>query len=54
LRTGKHSAHGCSMEEGADVDGAIWTQAVPGSSVSVALRIGDVSAVLVHVIRRYH
>ena len=39
---------------GADVGDAIWTQAVPRSSVSVALRIVDVSAVLVHVIRRYH
>ncbi|MYT09848.1 hypothetical protein [Streptomyces sviceus] len=32
----------------------LGTRQVPGSSVSVALRIGEAATVLVHVIRRYH
>ncbi|MGC0208464.1 hypothetical protein [Streptomyces levis] len=48
------SANGWPMERQADTAGAIWTRKVAGSSVSVALRIGEVATVLVHVIRRYH
>ncbi|MFD5337502.1 hypothetical protein [Streptomyces hawaiiensis] len=48
------SANGWPMEPQADASGAIWTRPVPGSSVSVALRIGEAATVLVHVIRRYH
>lgn len=48
------SANGWPTESQADTSGAIWTRQVPGSSVSVALRIGEAATVLVHVIRRYH
>jgi hypothetical protein len=48
------SANGWPMERRADTSGAIWTRKVAGSSVSVALRIGEATTVLVHVIRRYH
>jgi hypothetical protein len=54
LRTGDDSANGWPIEKGADIGGSIWTQAVAGSSVRVALRLGDVSTILIHVIRRYH
>ncbi|WP_405585989.1 hypothetical protein [Streptomyces sp. NBC_01092] len=53
-RTHPTSANGWPMEPKADESGAIWTRQVPGSSVSVALRIGEAATVLVHVIRRYH
>lgn len=48
------SANGWPMETQADASGTIWTRQVPGSSVSVALRLGEAAIVLVHVIRRYH
>ncbi|MFF4273412.1 hypothetical protein [Streptomyces sp. NPDC001536] len=48
------SANGWPMEPQADTTGTIWTRQVPGSSVSVALRLGEAATVLVHVIRRYH
>lgn len=48
------SANGWPMETQADASGTIWTRQVPGSSVSVALRLGEAATVLVHVIRRYH
>lgn len=48
------SANGWPLEAKADAPGVIWTRQVPGSPVSVALRIGEVTSVLVHVIRRYH
>ncbi|MFJ6081381.1 hypothetical protein ACIQI8_08245 [Streptomyces sp. NPDC092369] len=48
------SANGWPMEPEADASGGIWTRQVPGSSVSVALRIGEAATVLVHVVRRYH
>ncbi|MFJ3445967.1 hypothetical protein ACIPM2_32890 [Streptomyces sp. NPDC086081] len=54
LRTGENSANGWPMEKGADIGGSIWTQAVAGSSIRVALHLGDVSTVLIHVLRRYH
>ncbi|MFF1375696.1 hypothetical protein [Streptomyces sp. NPDC058308] len=51
---GRLSENGWPVEEGADRGGAIWTRPVPGSPLSVPLRLGDVSTVLVHVVRRYH
>ncbi|MFC8343291.1 hypothetical protein [Streptomyces sp. NPDC057280] len=48
------SANGWSIEPDADESGVIWTRQVPGSSVSVALRLGEAATVLIHVIRRYH
>lgn len=54
IRTGATSANGWPMEKGADIGGAIWTRPVPGSDLQVAVRMGDVEAVLVYVVRRYH
>ncbi|MFJ9376893.1 hypothetical protein [Streptomyces sp. NPDC101455] len=53
-RTGGTSANGWPMEKGADIGGAVWTRAVPGTGATVALRLGAASAVLVHLISRYH
>ncbi|MET7567036.1 hypothetical protein ABZT04_00810 [Streptomyces sp. NPDC005492] len=53
-RTGATSANGWPMEKGADIGGAVWTRAIPGTGARVAMRVGAVSAVLVHVISRYH
>jgi hypothetical protein len=52
--TGAHSANGWPVDKGADIGGSIWTQTVAGSSVRVALRLGDVSTLLLYVLRRYH
>ncbi|TYK50753.1 M15 family metallopeptidase [Actinomadura decatromicini] len=54
VETGRRSANGWSMEKRVDAGGSIWTKKVPGSDVSVALRIGDAAIVLTHVIRRFH
>ncbi|MEU6992343.1 hypothetical protein ABZ953_16995 [Streptomyces sp. NPDC046465] len=48
------SENGWPVEEAADRGGAIWTQPVPGSPLALPLRLGDVSTVLIHVVRRYH
>ncbi|PWW63335.1 hypothetical protein [Actinokineospora spheciospongiae] len=53
-RTGATSANGWPVESSADAGGAVWTRPVPGSDLRVALRVGAVEAVLVHVVRRYH
>jgi hypothetical protein len=52
--TGQTSANGWEMQKGADIGGAIWTRPVAGTECSVAVHIGDVEVVLVHVIRRFH
>ncbi|MEU4827648.1 M15 family metallopeptidase [Actinomadura sp. NPDC023710] len=54
VETGRRSVNGWTMEKTTDAGGAVWTKTVPGSDISVALRIGDVATVLTHVIRRYH
>lgn len=54
IRTGATSANGWPTEKAADIGGAIWTRPVPGSDVRVAVRMGEVEAVLVYVIRRFH
>ncbi|MEU8673797.1 twin-arginine translocation signal domain-containing protein [Streptomyces sp. NPDC048560] len=54
-RHGKPSPNGWEMEIATDRGGAVWTRPVPGTPVEgVAVRIGDVETVLVHVIRRFH
>ncbi|MFI6655245.1 hypothetical protein ACIBL8_06995 [Streptomyces sp. NPDC050523] len=53
-RTGSNSVNGWPMEKGADIGGAVWTRALPGTGATVAMRLGAASAVLVHVISRYH
>ncbi|MFF8280985.1 hypothetical protein ACF05T_33840 [Streptomyces lateritius] len=46
--------NGWPLESATDASGTVWTRQVPGSSVAVALRLGEPAVVLVHVIRRYH
>ncbi|WP_416965193.1 hypothetical protein [Streptomyces sp. Agncl-13] len=48
------SANGWTVEANADRDSQVWTSAVAGTGLSVPLWIGDVGAVLVHVVRRFH
>ncbi|MBA2808713.1 twin-arginine translocation signal domain-containing protein [Streptomyces sp. KM273126] len=53
--TGKTSHNGWEMERVADEDGAIYTRPVPGTPLEgIAVRLGDVETVLVHVVRRFH
>ncbi|WP_026248416.1 twin-arginine translocation signal domain-containing protein [Streptomyces sp. LaPpAH-108] len=54
-QSGKPSPNGWEMELTTDKGGFVWTRPVPGTPVKgVAVRIGDVETVLVHVIRRFH
>ncbi|WP_328871579.1 hypothetical protein OHT76_16445 [Streptomyces sp. NBC_00287] len=54
-KSGKPSPNGWEMELATDKGGAVWTRPVPGTPIEgVAVRIGDVETVLVHVIRRFH
>ena len=53
--TGKPSLNRWEMEKSIDGGGTIWTRPVPGTPLEgVAVRIGDVEALLVHVIQRFH
>ncbi|MFE1023596.1 hypothetical protein ACFW5I_03380 [Streptomyces sp. NPDC058818] len=55
VRSGKPSPNGWEMEKKTDGGGSIWTRPVPGTPLDgVTVRIGEVEAVLVHVIRRFH
>ncbi|MEU5287869.1 twin-arginine translocation signal domain-containing protein [Streptomyces sp. CA-278952] len=54
-RSGKPGPNGWEMEIAADRGGSVWTRPVPGTPIKgVAVRTGDVEAVLVHVVRRFH
>ncbi|MEE1928488.1 hypothetical protein V1J52_09835 [Streptomyces sp. TRM 70351] len=53
--TGVRSPNGWEMEKVADAGGSVWTRPVAGTPLhGVAVRLGDVETVLVHVIRRFH
>lgn len=54
VRAGRRSANGWEVEKAADAGGAVWTTAFAGSAASAALHVGDVSAVLGHVVRRWN
>ncbi|MFC7261229.1 hypothetical protein [Streptomyces lutosisoli] len=58
VMTGKPSRNGWEMERVADDGGNIFTRPVPGTPLTggagIAVRMGDVETVLVHVIRRFH
>ncbi|WP_030183929.1 hypothetical protein [Streptomyces violaceorubidus] len=54
LCTGRPSANGWEMQNAVDADGAVVTCSVPGTGLTVRLRMGDPQTVLVHVIRRFH
>ncbi|MGV9915488.1 hypothetical protein ACWEWD_38515 [Streptomyces tendae] len=48
------SLNGWTSEEQADDVSTVWTRPVPGTGLTVATRIGDVEAVLIHLLRRHH
>ncbi|WP_425588538.1 hypothetical protein [Streptomyces venetus] len=48
------SANGWILEEEANHVSTVWTRPVPGTGLEVDVRIGDVEAILLHVVRRYH
>lgn len=48
------SANGWATEAKADDGGTIWSRAVNGSDLTVQVRTGDVAAVLLYVVRRFH
>ncbi|MYZ33981.1 MULTISPECIES: hypothetical protein [unclassified Streptomyces] len=48
------SANGWTIEKEANHVSTVWTRPVAGTGLKVDIRIGDVEAILVHVIRRFH
>ncbi|MFC9683381.1 hypothetical protein [Streptomyces sp. NPDC056948] len=48
------SANGWPLEQEANHVSTVWTRSVPGTGLETDVRIGDVEAILLHVIRRYH
>ncbi|MBE1491499.1 hypothetical protein [Plantactinospora soyae] len=48
------SANGWTIQANKDRDSQIWTRSVGAAGLSVALWIGDVEAILLHVVRRFH
>ncbi|GAA2649602.1 hypothetical protein [Streptomyces vastus] len=53
--TGKPSGNGWEMERVADGGGSVYTRPVPGTPLAgIAVRMGEVETVLVHVVRRFH
>ncbi|MFE6285607.1 hypothetical protein [Streptomyces sp. NPDC057877] len=52
--TGRPSANRWDMQKEVDAGGDIATCSVPGTGLTVAVRVGDVETVLVHVVRRFH
>ncbi|MDO0912087.1 hypothetical protein QQM39_14915 [Streptomyces sp. DT2A-34] len=48
------SANGWPLEKEANHVSTVWTRSVPGTGLELDVRIGDVEAILLHVIRRFH
>lgn len=48
------SLNGWSLEKEANHISTVWTRPVPGTGLEFDVRIGDVEAILLHVIRRFH
>ncbi|MGY0233872.1 hypothetical protein [Longispora urticae] len=48
------SANGWTIQTNADGDSQVWTRSVAGAGLRVAVWIGDVEAILLHVVRRFH
>jgi hypothetical protein len=48
------SANGWPIQANKDVDSQVWTRSVAGTGLSVPVSIGDVEAILLHVVRRFH
>jgi hypothetical protein len=42
------------LEKQANHVSTVWTRSVSGTGLEVDIRIGDVEAILLHVVRRYH
>ncbi|MFJ5729101.1 twin-arginine translocation signal domain-containing protein [Streptomyces paradoxus] len=52
---GSRSHNGWEMENVSDDGGTVYTRPVPGTPLKgVAVRMGDVETVLVHLVRRFH
>ncbi|WP_405506437.1 hypothetical protein [Streptomyces purpurascens] len=55
VQAGSRSHNGWEMENVADDGGTVYTRPVPGTPLKgVAVRMGDVETVLVHLVRRFH
>ncbi|WLW53912.1 M15 family metallopeptidase [Streptomyces sp. YU58] len=52
--SGAVSANGWPIAAAPDDGGSVWTRPVPGTGFGVAVAIGDVETILVHVVRRFH
>jgi hypothetical protein len=52
--SGTYSPNGWPINTEADAGGSVWTRPVAGAGTTVAVAIGDVEAILVHVVRRFH
>ncbi|MER5944953.1 hypothetical protein ABT127_02685 [Streptomyces sp. NPDC001904] len=48
------SANGWPLEKEANHVSTVWTRPVPGTGLSIDVRIGDAEAILLHVVRRFH
>ncbi len=48
------SANGWTLQTEANHVSTVWTRPVPGTGLEVDVRIGDVEAILLHVVRRFH
>ena len=48
------SQNGWTIQANVDVDSQVWTRTVAGTGLSVPVWIGDVEAILLHTIRRFH
>lgn len=48
------STNGWTIEKQANHVSTVWTRPVAGTGLKVDIRIGDVEAILLHVIRRFH
>ncbi|WP_037680980.1 M15 family metallopeptidase [Streptomyces griseus] len=54
-QAGRTSANGWPIPTAPpDADGSVWTCPVPGTGFGIEVAIGDVEAILVHVVRRFH
>lgn len=48
------SQNGWTIQANADLDSQVWTRTVASTGLSVPVWIGDVEAILLHTIRRFH
>jgi hypothetical protein len=48
------SQNGWTIQANADLDSQVWTRTVAGTGLRVSVWIGNVEAILLHTIRRFH